>query len=130
MKSFRLDPSSVSEFLDSWPALLIGASLAGVLISLGIAHPWGRVGSVLLCGVYGGYRLRGVASDRLRERYPNARLHWLLSIGMATLTVGVLARMAFPEVQGTSFDMAWLGLSFGSILAFVIANRKDGDVVR
>ena len=49
---------------------------------------------------------------------------------MATLTLGVAARMAFPQVQGPSFDLAWLGVSFGSILAFVVANRHDDDVVR
>ena len=130
MKSFRLEGDSVAEFLDSWPSWSIGALLAVAFVYIGIGHPWGRVAGVVLCGVYGGYLLRGVASERLRKRYPNAQRHWLLSIGMATLTLGVATRMAFPRVQGSSFDLAWLGVSFGSILAFVLVNRHDEDVVR
>jgi len=130
MKSFRLDRDSVAEFLDSWPTLLIGGLLVGALVYIGFRHPWGWVAGLLLCGVYGVCALRGVVSDRLRKRYPNARFHWLLSIGMATATIGVFTRMAFRQVQGSSFDLAWLGASFCSILAFVVANRKDEDVVR
>jgi hypothetical protein len=130
MKSFRLDGDSVAWFLDSWPALLIGGLLTGVLVYVGMRHPWGRVAGVLFCGAYGGYALRGVATKGLRKQYPNARWHWLLSIGLATATLGVFTRMAFPEVQCSSFDLAWLGVSFGTILAFVIANRHDPDVVR
>jgi hypothetical protein len=130
MKSFRLDRDSVTEFLDSWPSLLVGALLAGAFVYVGLTHVWGVVAGVVLCGVYGGYLLRGVAADRLRETYPNARWHGLLSVGMATMTLGVAARMAFPQVQGGVLDLAWLGVSFSSILAFVVANRHDGDVIR
>jgi hypothetical protein len=130
MRSFRLDGESVNHFLESWPTLLVAALLAGLFVYVGLAHLWGVVAGVLLGGVYGGYLLRGFASKRLRERYPNARWHGLLSIGMATLTLGVATRMAFPQVQGPSFDLAWLGVSFCSILAFVVANRHDDDVVR
>jgi hypothetical protein len=130
MRSFRLDSDSVAHFLDSWPSLVIGALLAGVCVYVGINQPWGRVAAVLLCGVYGGYLLRGVTSKRLRRRYPNASYLWLLSAGMATMTLGVATRMAFPDVQGTTFDLAWIGVSFVSILAFVLANRGDEDVVR
>jgi hypothetical protein len=130
MKSFRLDADSVAEFLDSWLALLVGGLLVGTLVYVGIRHPWGRVAGVLLGGIHGGYALRGVASARLRKQYPNARWHWLLSIGMATFTLGFATRMAGPQVQGLAFDLAWLGVSFCSILAFVVANRRDPDVFR
>ena len=130
MKSFRLDRDSVVEFLDSWPALLVGGLVTGGLSYVGMSQPWGRVLGLLLCGVYGGFALRAVAAGRVRRRYPNARWHWLLSVGLATATFGVLTRMAFREVEGSSFDLAWLGVSFGTILAFVIANRHDPDVVR
>ena len=130
MKSFRLDRDSVASFLDSWPALVFGGLVVGACVYVGMTHPWGRVAGVLLCGLYGGYALRGVAAGRLRKRYPNARWIGLLSIGTATLLIGVFTRMAFREVEGSSFDLAWLGVSFGSILTFVIANRHDPDVIR
>jgi hypothetical protein len=49
---------------------------------------------------------------------------------MVTLMLGVFSRMAFREIQGSSFDLAWLAVSFGAILTFVLANRHDPDVVR
>ena len=109
---------------------MAGGILGAGLVYFGREQTWGPIAGVLLCGVYGGYALRGAASARLRERYPNARFHALLSIGMATLTLGIATRMAFPAVQGSAFDLAWLGVSFASILAFVVANRHDEDVVR
>jgi hypothetical protein len=130
MRSFRLDAASVGRFLDAWPTWVVGAAVAGALVYLGREQTWGPIAGVLLCGVSGGYLLRGAASARRRDRYPNARSHVLLSVGMATLTLGVATRMAFPAVQGSAFDLAWLGVSFASILAFVVANRHDEDVVR
>jgi len=130
MKSFRLDRDSVVCFLDSWPVLLVGGLVTCGLFSVGMSQSWGRLVGLLFCGIYGGFALRGFAAERLRRQYPNARWHTLLSIGMMTATLGVLTRMVFREVQGSSFDLAWLGVSFVTILAFVIANRHDPDVVR
>ena len=129
-RSFRLDPDSVTEFLDSWPALLIGALVACLSVYLGMTHLWGRIFAVFLFGTYGGFLLRGVAGERLREQYPGARWVWLLSVGFTTLVVGVATGMAFPETRGSAFDRAWLGVAFFSILAFVLANRKNKNVVR
>ncbi len=67
MKSFRLDGESVAAFLESWPALLVGALLGGLFVYFGLAHLWGVVAGVLLFGIYGGYLLRGVASKRLQK---------------------------------------------------------------
>lgn len=130
MRSFRLDPDSVAGFLGSWSALVAGAVLACLTVYLGITHLWGRVCAMLVCGIYGGCLLRGVAAHRLREQYPAARRVWLLSVGLTTLVVGVATRMAFPQTQGTAFDLSWLGASFLTILVFVVANRKDKDVIR
>jgi len=130
VKSFRLDPDSVTEFFDSWPALVTGALLVCLSAYLGITHLWGWIFAVLICGIYGGYLLRGVTTRRFQEKYPGARWMWLLTVGMTTPTVGVATRMAFPQTQGTAFDLAWLGVSFFSILAFVVINRKNVHVVR
>jgi hypothetical protein len=130
MRSFRLDRDSIAEVLDSWPALVVGILLASLFAYLGIMHLWGRVCAVLLSGTYGGFLLRGVVGRRLREQYPGARWIWLLSVASATLVVGVAARMAFPQIQATAFDSAWLGVSLFSILAFILINRKDKNVVR
>ncbi len=130
MRSFRLDTDSVVDFLDSWPAVVIGILLASLSAWLGITHLWGRAVAVLLCAMYGGFLVRGVASQRLREQYPGARWVWLLAAGLTTIAVGVAARMAFQTIQSSTFDLAWLGASFFLILAFVLANRKDKNVVR
>ena len=130
MRSFRLDSDSVVEFLDAWPAFVIGAIMVCLTFYLGISHLAVRVIGVLLCGACGGYMLRGVTAQRLREKYPEARWTWLLSVGLTTLGVGVGTRMAFPQTQGAAFDLSWLGVSFFSILVFVLANRKDKNVIR
>ena len=129
MKSFRLDSDSVAEFFDSWRALLAGALLACISIYLGITHLWGPVCALLIFGIYGGYLLRGVLAQQFREKYPGARWIGLLTVGFSTATIGVTTRMAFPDRIGPVFDLAWLGVSFFSILAFVIANRRNLHVV-
>jgi hypothetical protein len=49
---------------------------------------------------------------------------------MATIVLGLTTRVAFPQVQGTRVDLAWLGASFALILAFVVGNRMNKHVVR
>jgi hypothetical protein len=85
---------------------------------------------VLICGVFGGYMLRGVVARRFREQYPGARWIGLLTVGLTSVVVGVATMLAFPHSLGTPFDLAWLGTSFFSILLFVLINRKNKDVVR
>jgi hypothetical protein len=130
MKSFRLDRDSVREFFDSWPALVIAAILGGLSVYFGVTQVWGRVAALLVFGVYGGYLLRGRVGERLQEKYPSARWVWLVAVGMTTAGFGVATRMAFPQVQGSAFDLTWLAISFLSILVFVIVNRKNKDVVQ
>ena len=130
MKSFRLDTDSVVDFLDAWPAVVIGILLASLSAWLGITHLWGRAVAVLLCAIYGGFLVRGVFCQRLREQYPGARWVWLLAAGLTTIAVGLAVRMALPTFQSPAFDLACLGDSFFLILAFVLANRKDKNVVR
>ena len=130
MKSFRLDPDSVSEFFETWPALVVRLLLACVFAYLGLIHIWFWILALLFCGIYGGCLLRGVLARRLHEKYPGARHVWLLSVGMTTMFIGVVARMAFPTIQGRAFDLAWVVLSFLTILTFVIINRKDQNVLR
>jgi hypothetical protein len=126
MRSFRLDPDSVTDFLRSWPVLLLGGLIAAMVVFLGSAYWWTRILLPVLMGVCVGPRL---FVGRIREQYPNARHVWLLSIGMMTALVGVVARMAFPAWQGSKFDLTWLGVTFFTILAFVLLNRGDHDVV-
>jgi len=38
-------------------------------------------------------------------------------------------RVTFRAWQGTNFDLAWLGVSFVTILAFVVLNRGNKDVI-
>ncbi len=130
MRSFRLDPNSVTDFFDAWLALLIALLLVCLAAYLGIANGWGRVITVLASGTYFGFSLRGVGAHPLRERYPGARWFWLLTVGLATSVVGAATLMAFPAQRATAFDLTWLGVSFFAILAFILANRKNENVVR
>ena len=128
LNSFRLDPKSVADFFDSWPAVIVAVVLGGGFAYLGIAHLWGRITAIMILGIYGGYVLRGTAADRLREKYPGARWIWLLAAGMTTAALGVASRMAFPAIQGTAFNLAWIGVSFVTILVFIVANRNNPAV--
>jgi hypothetical protein len=130
MRSFRLDPDSVTELFNSWPAFVIAPLLVCLFAYLGITHLWGRVCAVFMCGIFGGSILRGVTAHRFREQYPGARWFWLLTVGQTSLVVGVTTMLAFPHSLGTPLDLAWLGMSFFSILLFVLINRKNRNVVR
>lgn len=125
MRSFRLDPDSVDEVVESWPLFLVALVIAIPLGLLAANNPWGRILIPMLFGVVLGPRIVG----RLRRSYPTAKHLWLLSIGMMTSFIGVLARMAFPDWQGAGFDLTWLGIAFFTILAFVLVNRGNKDVV-
>lgn len=127
MRSFRLDPDSVAEFVRSWPVVLIGA-LTGSAIAFFGRDLWCiRFLLPILMGVCLGPRL---FVGRISERYPTARHPWLVSIGLTTALLGVVLRMAVPTWRGMAFDLTWLGVSFFSILAFVLLNRGNDDVVR
>ena len=130
MRSFRLDIVSVTKLLDSWPAFVIAPLLVGLFAYLGITHLWGRVCAVLMCGFFCGYLFRGLTAQRFRERYPDARWIWLLTIGQTSLVVGVATILAFPNRLRTLFDVAWLAMSFLSILLFVVINRRNPNVFR
>jgi len=130
MKSFRLSRESISEFSESWPILLAGAAITLGLLYLGWFKPFWRIFLVLFAGAYFGCVLRGRFHRRLAAQYPNARFVPVLSIGLLVFTGGVICRMALPAIQGGSFDIVWLAVSFVCILAFVILNRHDPDVVQ
>ncbi len=127
MRSFRLDAESVETLVESWPLILVSA-VAGVGLSVFARDsPWGQLLIPLLYGVALGPSL---LSGQLRRQYPTARHLWLLAIGMTTSGVGLVGRMTFPAWQGTAFDLTWLGISFFSILTFVLVNRRNKDVVQ
>ncbi len=130
MRSFRLDPDSVTEVLDSWPAYVIAPLLVCLFAYLGFTQHWGLVCAVLVCGVFSGYLLCGGITRRYRARYPGARWVWLLTVGQTSVVVGLATILALPYKLGTLFDMAWTGMAFFSILLFVLINRKNKDVVR
>jgi len=126
MKSFRLDPDSVKDVLKGWPLMLILIIAGSLLAWLSVRYEWVRIFVPLVFGVAIGPTI----GSQLRQKYPTATGLWLLTIGMTTCLIGVLARMAFPSWQGTGFDLSWLGITFCSILAFVIINAGNKDVVR
>jgi hypothetical protein len=130
MKSFRLDRESVNDFVESWPIIFVALAVTGLFGYLGWLDAFWRVCLVLIAGAYFGYVLRGMLTQNLMARYPNARWIGLLSVGLVVAALGVFVRMAFPATQGDAVDIAWLSLSFVCILTFIVINRRDPDVLR
>jgi hypothetical protein len=130
MKSFRLDRNSVSELLATWPAALLAIALLTGLAYVGWFHVVARILFIGLGALYWGFVFRGRLHDSLRQKYPHAQALLLLAIALVTLTLGVVVRMTFPAVQGGVFDLVWLSTAFCFILAFVVVNRRDRDVVK
>src|SRR5437867_6288552 len=95
MKSFRLDRESVGDFIESWPIIVVSVALSLLLAYLGWLDAVWRIFLVLFAGAYFGYVLRGMLSQNLKERYPNARWIGLLSVGLVVATLGVVVRTAF-----------------------------------
>jgi len=130
MRSFRLDRESLSDALQSWPAMVGAIAMCCAVAYVGWTHLFWRGLVIVFAGYYFGYVARGNLFHNLQEKYPQARYIGLLSMGMVTLTLGVLVRMTFREMQGGAFDVVWLLAAFIAILAFVIINRRDPDIWR
>ncbi len=128
-RSFHLDKSTATELADSWPAILLGLLITGLLLYLSWFNQAWRVLLIAFGAVYFGYVLRGNLTKRLRSQYPHAMYQWLLSIGLTSAALGVFARMLLPNLQGGVTDMVWVTISFSTILAFVLINRRDPDVL-
>jgi hypothetical protein len=84
---------------------------------------------IIFMAIYFGYAMRGTFTHSVRSKYPNASFVWLISIGLTAAAVGVFARMLMPSLQGGLTDYVWIAVSFLSILAFVVINRNDPDVL-
>jgi hypothetical protein len=130
MKSFRLDTESIDKFIESWPAIIFAAALCGLFAYLGVSSIAWRALLIVFGGLYFGYMLRGTLTQNMRAKYPNASCLSLLSIAMCSATLGVLARMTFPSVQNGYLDYTWLSICFASLLAFIVINRRDPDVMQ
>lgn len=130
MKSFRLDTDSINDTIKSWPALLAALVISSGLAYMGWFDAAWRGALIVFGAVFFGYYLRGRFTHRLRSKYPNATCLWLISIGMTSVALGVFARMLLPSLQGGLADYVWIVVSFTTILAFVVINRHDPDVLR
>ncbi|MFN5392268.1 MAG: hypothetical protein ACK5EO_00085 [Planctomycetota bacterium] len=130
MKSFRLDTDSINDAIESWPALLAALTVNAGLAYMGWFDAAWRGVLIIFGAVFFGYSLRGVLTHKLRSKYPKATCIWLISIGMTSVAIGVFARMLLPSLQGALTDYVWIVVSFTTILAFVVINRHDPDVLR
>lgn len=133
MRSFRLDSDSVSEFRETWPGLVIGLMVLGLLAYFGLARHAILAAAILFGGLYVTSLLDGSIGRRLRRTYPGARSTWLLTAGMVVFLVGFVVRILGREVWDQPgvgpIDLVWLGGAFALILAFVILNRKNASVM-
>lgn len=130
VKSFRLDTDSIQDAIESWPAILLALTITAVLAYGGWLDAVWRGTLIVFGAIYFGYIMRGTITHRLRSKYPNAAYIWLLSIGLTSAGLGVIARMILPTLQGGLTDYIWIGVSFTSILTFVLINRRDPDVLK
>lgn len=128
MKSFRLDTSK-QELLESWPAILLATCVCGISLYFGWFNVVGRILFIVIGASYFGFVSRGFFASRIEAQYPNARHRWLVSVGLTSAALGVFVRMLMPKLQGGPVDYVWLSLSFFTILAFVLLNRRDPDVL-
>ena len=129
LKSFRLDTDSIKDAIDSWPVILVAVALCGLFATLGWSDATWRVTLIAFGAIYFGYAFRGSLTQNLRSKYPNASCMSLLSICSFAVTFGLLVRMIFPTLQGGFLDYVWLSISFTTLLAFVVINRRDPDVL-
>jgi hypothetical protein len=97
MKSFHLDRRSITNALESLPAIILGSVLVAIVAYFGMLQLWVRIVMVLICATYGGFLIRGTVGQRYRARYPGAVHVWLLTIGMTTAILGVAGRMALDR---------------------------------
>lgn len=130
MKSFRLDTDSINDAVESWPTLLIALAISASLVYLGWLDAAWRGTLIVFGAIYFGYTMRGTLTHGLRSKHPNASCIWLVSIGMTSAALGVIARMLLPSLQGGMTDYVWIAVSFSTILAFVVINRHDPDVLQ
>jgi len=130
MKSFRIDTDSINDAIESWPALLTALAISASLAYVGWFDATWRGILIVFGAVYFGYALRGTLTHNLRSKYPKATCIWLVSIGLTSVALGVIARMFLPSLQGGLTDYVWIAVSFTTILAFVVINRHDPDVLK
>lgn len=109
---------------------LLAVALCGFFAYLGWFDATWRASLIAFGAIYFGYAFRGSLTQNLRTKYPNASCISLLSIGLCATMFGVLARMTFPSLQNAFIDYVWLSIFFTTILAFVIINRRDPDVLQ
>jgi hypothetical protein len=130
MKSFRLDTNSVNDAIESWPAILTALLISAFLMYVGWFHAAWRGILIAFGALYFGYVFRGALTRDLRSKYPNATSLWLISIGFTSALFGLAIRVLMPSLQGSFSDYLWIILSFTTILAFVVINRRDPDVLK
>lgn len=129
MRSFRLDRDSIPD-AGGWIALAVAAALALATVRAG-AFQGGRGRAWLAAfGVAAvALLLRDLIAGRLAERFPTARGRWLLAAGLVIMTSGVAFLLGSPPSNRGPVDLVWLAPAFALILAFVVLNRGDRDVV-
>ena len=130
VKSFRFDSDSIKEAIESWPAFLFALAVSASLVYLGWLNVAWRGTLIVFGAIYFGYTMRGTITQGLRSKYPNAACICLVSIGLTSTALGVIARMLLPSLQGGLTDYIWIAISFSTILTFVVINRRDPDVLK
>ena len=130
MKSFRLDSESVRDVVDGWPTLVAGTAIFVLLAYFGWRDAVWRSAFVVFGAIYIGYVLRNGLTNILRSKYPDAEKIWLLSIGFSAIAFGIGTRIVYPSIVGGMTDKVWLAISFSTILAFVVLNRHNPEVLK
>ncbi|MFO0890692.1 MAG: hypothetical protein U0790_16305 [Isosphaeraceae bacterium] len=131
MRSFRLDPECVTQFRENLPGLLVGGLMAVLIARFRPALLRdGTTAAVIVAAICLVDLALGRIHRRLRQAYPGAQFYGLVTTGFAILLGGFAVWMVFRRDLGLGFNLAWPGVSFVLILAFVLLNRKNPAVLR
>ncbi len=133
MKSFRFKRPAGDDKLEVI-ALLIGmaivAGLYAALDSIGLANFTPKVFALMLTPIFVIHLFRGGLKQIARSRYPSAKHIWLLGIAAASFSSWGIAQICFPEAEQGWIALGFILPSIGAIVAFLVINRHDPDVMQ
>jgi len=133
MKSFRFKRPAgddKTEVLALFIGMAIVAGLYAALDSIGLAHFTPKVFALMLAPFFVIHLFRGNLKRIVRERYPSAKHIWLLGIAAALFASWQIAEHAIPTLGQGWPALAFLLPAIGAIVAFLVINRHDPDVMR
>ena len=121
MKSFRLDPNSVTKFLRSWPVFVAGGLIGSAIVVVGRDHSWSRF-FIPLVGICLGPRLFVGRMKAVPDRTPPvATFDWNDDFSGRRDFENGLPRMAGDRLRS---DLAWCFTPYDSGIRCVKSRKQ------